>query len=181
MAVEKKDQKVSENVTIYNARLMFRNFSGEETQYNPKGNRNFCIFLDNEIARQMEADGWSLRYLESKDGDPPQPILSVRVAFGNYPPTIIIISNDRKTKLNEDTVKMLDWAEIDRCDVMVRPYTWTVRGETGVKAYLKSLYATLVVDELAQKYNYHEGAEDAIGGCGDCEVCDGSCGSNAAL
>lgn len=177
----KNDPKVKENVTIYNARLMFRNFAGEETQYNPRGNRNFCIFLEDDIAEMMKADGWTLRYLESKDGDPPQPILSVKVAFGNYPPTIIIISNGRKTKLNEETVNMLDWAEIAHCDVMVRPYTWEVRGESGVKAYLKSMYVTLAVDELAQKYNYHEGADDAIGGCGECEVCDGSCGSTSAF
>lgn len=175
-------KKVNSTVTIYNARLMFRNFSGEETQYNPKGNRNFCIFLEPEIAKQMEEDGWSIRYLKPKEPeDLPQPILPVKVAFGNYPPTIIIISNGRKTKLNEDNVGLLDWAEIEQCDVIVRPYNWTVRGQTGVKAYLKSLYAVLAVDELAKKYDYHEGAEEAIGGCGNCEVCDGGCGSTAAL
>lgn len=175
-------KKVNGTVTIYNARLMFRNFSGEETQYNPKGNRNFCIFLEPEIAKQMEEDGWSIRYLKPKEPeDLPQPILPVKVAFGNHPPTIIIISNGRKTKLNEDNVGLLDWAEIAQCDVIVRPYTWTVRGQTGVKAYLKSLYAVLAVDELAKKYDYYEGAEEAIGGCGNCEVCDGGCGSTAAL
>lgn len=180
--MSQREPKVNSNMTIYNARLIFRNFSGEETQYNPKGNRNFCILLDDETAKRMEEDGWSIRYLQPKDpNELPQPILSVKVAFGNYPPTIVIISNGRKTKLNEENISMLDWAEIAQCDVIVRPYNWQIRGQVGVKAYLKSLYATLVVDELAAKYDYHEGADEAIGGCGNCDICDGGCGSPAAL
>lgn len=181
MAVAKVYQ-VKDPVTIYNAKLMFRNFSGEETQYNPKGSRNFCIFLDAPIAEQMEKDGWTIRYLDSKDGGDPQPVLSVKVSFGNIPPNIVVISQGRQSRLSEEKVNMLDWAEIEFCDVQVNPFNWgPIGGKSGCKAYLKSLYATLVVDELAAKYNYHEGADEAIGGCGNCEVCDGNCGSTSAL
>ena len=115
-------KKVNSTVTIYNARLMFRNFSGEETQYNPKGNRNFCIFLEPEIAKQMEEDGWSIGILNQRNPeDLPQPILRSKWRSLITRPTIIIISNGRKTKLNEDNVGMLDWAEIAQCDVIVRP------------------------------------------------------------
>jgi len=177
-----KKYKVNDRVTIYNANLMFRNFSGEETQFNPKGTRNFCIFLDYSVAEKMEKDGWTIRWLDPKDPqDPPQPMISVKVAFGNFPPNIVLISEGRQSKLTEENVNILDWAEIETCDVVLSPYTWSVRGQTGVKAYLKSMYVTLRVDELAKKYDYHESAEDAIGGCGKCEVCDGACGSTAQL
>ena len=173
--------KVNDRVTIYNAKLMFRNFSGEEAQYNPKGNRNFCIFLEDDVAKQLEADGWTIRWLDSKEDEPPQGMISVKVAFGNFPPNIVLISEGRQSKLTEENVNILDWAEIVTCDVILSPYTWNVRGQSGVKAYLKSMFATLRVDELAKKYDYHEGADDAIGGCGNCDVCDGACGSTSAL
>jgi len=173
--------KVNDRVTIYNAKIMFRNFSGEETQFNPKGNRNFCIFLEDDIAKDLESKGWTIRWLNSRENDPPQPMISVKVAFGNSPPTIVLISEGRKSKITEETVNILDWAELETCDVILSPYTWNVRGQTGVKAYLKSMYATLKVDELAKKYDYNEGADAAIGGCGDCDICDGSCGSSEAL
>jgi len=175
-----KTYKVTDRVTIYNARLMFRNFSGEETQYNPKGNRNFCIFLDYSVAEKMEKDGWAIRWLDSKDPiEPPQPIISVKVSFGNFPPNIVLISEGKKSKITEDNINILDWVEIENCDVVLSPYTWTVRGQTGVKAYLRSMYITLLVDDLAKKYEYDEGADAAIGGCGQCDICDGSCGNPA--
>jgi hypothetical protein len=178
----KKEYKVRDTVTIYNARLMWRNFSGNEAEKNPKGNRNFCIFLEDDTAKEMESDGWYVRWLQPRDeGDKPQGVLSVKVAFGNYPPLLVIISDGRQTKLNEDTVSMLDWAEIETCDVVLTPYNYNVSGRSGVKAYVKALYATLKVDDLAKKYNYHEGADEAIGGCGECETCDGSCGKPSAL
>ncbi len=182
MAITKKEYKVSTPITIYNAKLMYRNFSGKETEYNPKGKRNFCIFLEDDIAKKIEAEGWTVRWLEPKDKDePPQGMIAVNVGFGNYPPIIVVISEGRQTKLNEETVDMLDWAEIASCDVILNPYNYTISGRSGVKAYLKSLYATLIVDELAKKYNYHEGADASIGGCGACETCDGSCGSAEAF
>lgn len=172
----------NDNITIYNAKLMYRNFSGKATDYNAKGNRNFCIFLETGLARQMEADGWTIKWLDPKDpDDAPQAMISVKVSFEKYPPAAVVISEGRQTRLSEETVDMLDWADIAECDVVLNPSNYTYRGVSGVKAYLKSLYATLVVDELAKKYNYHEGADDAIGGCGNCEVCDGHCGSPAAF
>ena len=177
-----KEYKVNNSITIYNAKLMYRNFSGKETEFNPKGSRNFCIFLEDDIAKKIEKEGWNVRWLESKNNnEAPQGMLSVKVGFGNYPPLLVVISDGRQTKLNEETVNMLDWAEIESCDVTLNPYNYVISGRSGVKAYLKSLYATLVVDELAKKYNYHEGAEAAIGGCGACETCDGSCGKTEAF
>ena len=49
---------VEDNIRIEGARIGFRNFSGEEGRFNPKGRRNFCVFLEEDIAKDMEKEGW---------------------------------------------------------------------------------------------------------------------------
>ena len=74
------------------------------------------------------------------------------VSFKNYPPKIIIISRRGQTPLSEDEINMLDWAEIETVDVSINPSSWEVNGAHGIKAYLKSIYVTIVEDELDEKY-----------------------------
>ena len=48
-------------LTIKNAKLFSRNFSGKEGKYNPEGRRNFCVFIDDiKAAEDMERDGWNM-------------------------------------------------------------------------------------------------------------------------
>jgi hypothetical protein len=54
--------------------------------------------------------------------------------------------------LDENSIETLDWAEIEKADLIVTPYAWTVGAKSGIKAYLKSLYVTVVEDELELKY-----------------------------
>jgi hypothetical protein len=175
---------VKNNIMIENAKIGFRNFSGAAGKFNTEGRRNFCVFLETETARNLQEDGWNIRWLEPRDGeDDPKPYLQVSVRFENelsrqkMNPKIVLISQHGKTVLNESTVNILDWAEIDTVDLIIRPYNWNVSGKEGVKGYLKSMYATIVEDELESKYyDVPDKATDTIGGCGHCEECDGSCG-----
>lgn len=164
-------------VRIDNARVMFRNFAGAEGNFNPAGNRNFCVFLPDDIAQSMERDGWNIRWLTSNEDRPPQAMVSVKLNYGNYPPNVVLVSDGKMSKLSEDNVNVLDFAEFEQVDLILRGYTWEVQGKTGIKAYLKEGYFVLVVDELAKKYSKAlDTAQEAIGGCGDCDICDGSCG-----
>jgi hypothetical protein len=148
-----KMEQIQSNISIESARIGFRNFAGAAGKFNALGNRNFCVFLEQDLGKVLEADGWNVRWLTPRDEDEErQPYLQVGVAFGAFPPKIVLISSSGKNILDEETVNMLDWAEIKTIDLIIRPYNWEVNGKSGVKAYLKSMYVTLVEDEFEGKY-----------------------------
>jgi hypothetical protein len=149
----KKEPLVKSNITIENARIGFRNFTGKEGQFNPAGQRNFCVFLEDADADLFAKDGWNIKHLTPKDpGDAPQAYLQVSVSYANYAPKVILINSIGKTILDEDTVNILDWADIENVDLIIRPYNWEVNKKKGVKAYLKTMYVTITEDEFADKY-----------------------------
>ena len=142
------------NVVIENARIRFKNFSGKAGKFNAEGNRNFCVLLEEQLAEMLKEEGYNIKYLNPIDEEePPQAYIQVSVRFANVPPKIVLISSRGQTVLTEETVSALDYADLSKVDVVLRPYNWEVRGETGVKAYLKTMYATLNEDPLELKYS----------------------------
>ena len=146
--------RANNNIVIENARLIFKNFSGEESRFNRGGNRNFCVILDPAVAEDLMQDGWNIKYLRPREEDEePTPYIQVAVAFGNIPPKVTMIAGKTKTPLDEDSIGTLDYAEIANVDLIIRPYNWEVNGKTGVKAYLKTMYVTIEQDIFAGKYD----------------------------
>lgn len=145
---------IHNNINIENARIMNRNFAGKEiAPYNPAGVRNFCVFIDNELAEKLTDDGWNIKWTKPDEDNEQQAYLPVTVRFDNIPPKITIITSAGQKLLNEDTVFMLDTADIETIDMIIRPYNWSLpSGMNGVKAYLKSMYVTLAEDEFDKKY-----------------------------
>lgn len=145
-------------VTIEDARIAFRNFAGKPDQYNKQGDRNFCIILTPDVAEQLIKTGWNVKYLKAREeGDEDQPYIQVAVSFKNRPPRVVMLSERRdgkmsRTPIDEDLCEMLDFAEIQTVDVTITPYHWEVNGNSGVKAYLKTMFMTIYVDPLELKY-----------------------------
>lgn len=142
-------------VLMEGVRIVFRNFEGKETQYNRKGDRNFAVLLDDSVANAMAEDGWNVKWLKPRDDDEegaPQAFLDVSVSFKGRPPRIVMVTSRGRTNLGENLVDTLDWVDIKNVDLIVRPYEWSVNGKSGIKAYLQSLYITIVEDALELKY-----------------------------
>lgn len=147
-------QRIEERPVFENCRIIFRNFKGEQSQYNRAGDRNFCVVIeDRDTADRLAADGWNIKHLPPLDeGEEETSYLPVAVSFSNVPPTIVMLSSKGRTQLDESTVDILDYAEIEYIDLIVNPYNWEVNGKSGVKAYVKTLYVKIREDELARKY-----------------------------
>lgn len=155
--------KITNYISIENAKIGFRNFSGRPSTYNAEGQRNFCVFLDDELAETLANDGWNVRFPKDRtEDDTRQPFLQVSVKYDPYPPNINMITASKGTvKLDENAVGLLDDADIENVDVRIRPYNWTLQdGRTGVKAYVKDMYVTVEEDPFAAKYAHRNDDPD---------------------
>ena len=144
-------------ISIENARIRFLNFSGKAGRYNPEGRRNFCVLIDDDLADKLIEDNWNVKYLQPREEDEkPQAYLQVAVNFDNFPPKIVLITSGGKTRLDEDSVNILDWAEISNVDLIIRPYNWEVNGKRGRSAYLQALNVIQNIDRFAARYQKDE-------------------------
>lgn len=143
------------NVILENVRIMFRNFAGKGTEYNPEGRRNFCIALNPEDAENLRAIGWNVKTLPPRDEyEQPQDYIQVMVSykFEDRAPHVVRISGRNRTAMTESNISNLDWEEIENVDLEFVPYNWDKAGRSGTTAYLKSMYVTVKEDRLAAKY-----------------------------
>lgn len=148
-------KKFISDVILENVQIRFRNFSGKAGRFNAEGERFFHVFLDPDVAEQMLDDGWNVKHLKPReDGDIPQAHIKVKVNFRGFrPPRIVLLTSAGKRAMPEEVVDMLDWCDIESCDVTLNPSKYDVNGSQGVSAYLKTLYVRIREDYLDQKYS----------------------------
>lgn len=154
-----------ETVTFRDAHLIFKNFKGEERQFNPVGQRNFSILLGEEQAKDLEANGWNVKPLRRQEEDDEQLYhLKTKVAFGNYPPRCWLITSGGRTMLGEGLIGILDEIQSVKVDLVISAYNWKLKsGASGRSAYLQSLFYTMLEDELELEY----ASVPQIGSAGD--------------
>lgn len=146
------------DLSFENAEILFRNFRGLENDFNEAGKRNFCVIVPDEIADELNDEGWNIRVLKPRDeGDTPRHYMQVKVSYKNIPPKIWLIRGRHKTLLDEDTIDELDFADIENVDLIIRPYHWNTRsGASGIAGYVDKMYVTIQEDVFANKYDFEE-------------------------
>lgn len=145
-------------LSLNHVRVIFRNFSGAQTQYNRSGDINFCVNLsDNlDLANDLLKEGWNVKIKPAKDEESSDfAYLQVKVKFGFKPPVIYL---DREglavepLKIDEDNISMLDDIDIVDIDIDIVPYDWEVGDKRGRAAYLKGMYVRQNVNRFEQRY-----------------------------
>lgn len=167
------------NVTVEDARIVYRNFAGRVSEYNERGDRGFGCVLPEDIAQMMIADGWNVKRFKARPDDDPneqtEAWVPVAVSYKIRPPRVVMIAerwNHEKgefekirTQVPEPLVEMLDYADMAKVDLIINPSRWSKNGRTGIKAYLHAIYVTVRMDALERKYA--EIPEVALGAGGE--------------
>ena len=140
-------------VEMNDVRITHKNFAGEGTPYNRKGDRNFSVIIDDqEVADALINEGFNVKIKEYDDGDDPFMFLKVNVKFNARGPAVYLKTGDNVTRLNEETVACLDDVDIESIDLDIRAYDWDVNGRTGRTAYLQSILVTQRIDRFAARW-----------------------------
>lgn len=149
---------MANTLIMENAKIRFRNFAGRPDEYTREGDRSFALVIEDEdLANKLREDGWNVKMrLPKEEGAEPWYYLKVKVNFNGVPPKVVEVTSRNRVALNEDTVGILDTAELKSVDVEVSPYHWEIGGRSGITAYLKTMYATIEEDPFAAKYDMTE-------------------------
>lgn len=144
---------------IDDARIIYRNFSGEGSKFNREGDRNFAVIIPNqEIADALMADknefgaSWNVKVKPPREeGDDPFMFLPVKLKFNGRGPHIYIQSGTALNKIGEEDVAMLDDLDIESVDLDIRPYDDTINGKPFRAAYLQSMKVVQNIDRFAAR------------------------------
>lgn len=146
---------------IEDARIIYRNFSGVGSKFNREGDRNFAVIIPNqELCDELLKDGWNVKIKEPREGyedEQPFMFLPVKIKFNNRGPAAYVVSgNSTPTRLNEETIGMLDEIDILSVNMDLRGYDWDVNGKTGRTAYLQAIEVIQNVDRFGARYAEEE-------------------------
>lgn len=159
------------NLIFEDAKIIFRNFRGEDYGYNPQHKKSFSVLIDPEdySIEDMRDDGWNVKQMKPREGyeDEVAYHLPVEVRWDNFPPAIWLITQTgigedgnpkyKRTRLDEESSFVIDTAEIVRVNVEIsHGRTYDFNGKTGIKAYLKKMYVELVQDRFDQLYDWDD-------------------------
>lgn len=142
-------------VTLRNAFILpgrWRNFGGE-MRFNETGKRNFNVKLEEDVALQMQADGFNVKPLRALDDDDDNDgyRIEVKVNFNNRPPQVWMVSGNTRTLLDEGAINILDYADIEKASLMINPSEWESATGSGIAAYLHKAVIYLRQDDLDEE------------------------------
>ena len=138
--------------------ILFRNFRGAAGTYNKEGDRNFCMFVDDDVAEKLSSTGWNVRSLRPRDSeDEPRKYIRVKVDFSRIPPEVFLYEDGIRTPLTAETVGSIDnipYTDISNIDVVINASEYGTRhgGPAAYTAYLRKMAITVELDDFDRKY-----------------------------
>lgn len=153
---------------IDDARITFKNFEGRGDKYNREGDRNFALVIDDQdIADALLDDknefgvAWNVHIKPPREeGDSPFMYLPVKVKFNKRGPIIWLVSGNRRVRLEEDDVDILDQIDIRSVSMDIRSYDDEVNGKAFRAAYLQSMEVVQEIDRFSARYAEEEHPEE---------------------
>lgn len=139
---------------IEDARIIYRNFEGVASKFNREGDRNFAVIIPNDEIKDILVEaGWNVKIKPPRDeDDTPFMFIPVKVKFNNRGPAAYLKSGETVTRLNEETIGILDEIDIQSVSMDLRPYDWDVNGKTGRTAYLQAINVIQNIDRFGDMY-----------------------------
>lgn len=145
-------------IKISGAKIVNRNFRGEERRFNKAGDRNFILVIPEDMVEDLLAEGWNVKQFKpSDDGTPGDHFIRVKVGFDKRPPMIWLVTEKAgkkvRTMMTANTIGELDYANIIDCKLTVRPYIY----DGGVTGYVETMYVEIEnIDPFAELYDFEE-------------------------
>jgi hypothetical protein len=157
MAFRKRDDLIIEHAEIgysdfkgsrYGSSFMILMNRGEITYKGIKGYKDI---------QELIKDGWPIKQSTREDQED-EYVMWVNVKFdvpdGMVPPVVYTETGKKKEKLDDETIGLLDNADILNVDVRITP---SVRRDgNGYTAYVKTMFVTLFEDPLMDAHGMYE-------------------------
>lgn len=133
------------------------------SRFDREGVRYFAIKLDDNFAEELEEEGWPIVWRDLNRNDPNaeepdmQAYLKVFIKYGTrFPCDIFLVNANQKTKtlLEENDLDSLrmDTKDIEKIDLLMRPYYWTYGEQHGIKAQVQAMNILLAQSDLDDGY-----------------------------
>lgn len=155
----------SNNVFIENSRFIFStNFSGDPNRdkYGSPERKANLVIPDINIARQLIDEGFNVKMTKPREGEEedftPTYYVVVKLAYRNrngdpkqWPPKVLFVVDDKCTELTEESVSCIDYAWIERVNVVLNKY----ESERGKSLYIKTMevFQRVEDDPILARYN----------------------------
>lgn len=145
-----------------------RNFSGFAQGAWNSTQKYFTLQLDEDLAEAMANDEWNVRKWENKEDPtiPPKYYLQVKVDFSKAwaLPDIQIMDHGVVTRLDEESIPVLDNTNIGEARVKIRARPWLNEdtGAVGVTAYCSELWVKAAQNDNRDKWFGVQQEEEAL-------------------
>lgn len=121
-----------------NCKIVYKNFSGAPTPFNKAGGvKEFALVIeDPDVVAQLRGYGYNVREKDSEEGVWYR--LPIKIKFNDYGPDCFIKNGRKMTRLDEQTIGMLDSIALESISIDVRPHAYEINGG-GTSAYLSGM------------------------------------------